>query len=157
MGGFGAVRCGLKYHQTFGKIAAFSAGFILYQIMGELLEKGIITDDTLMNKAYKENIFGAPETLRTSEVNPEYLVERMLEEQIKIPDMYLTIGTSDFLLENNRSFYNFLRERNVSVTYMETEGTHNWEFWSKQLEPAILWLLNESEKDDSKAITLPHN
>ncbi len=53
----------------------------------------------------------------------------------------MACGTEDFLIEENRGFYDFLKSKAVEVEYVEGPGNHNWDFWDKYLEPSIQWLL----------------
>jgi enterochelin esterase-like enzyme len=45
------------------------------------------------------------------------------------------------LLQENRSFHEFLVKENVDVAYQESTGIHDWKFWDEYLEPAIKWML----------------
>lgn len=55
----------------------------------------------------------------------------------------LACGTEDFLLSQNRAFAQFLGEQGVDAVYAEGAGGHNWEFWNRQIEPVIQWLLKD--------------
>ena len=42
-----------------------------------------------------------------------------------------TVGTEDFLLENNRAFHAFLENIGVEHLYLESSGGHDMTFWSE--------------------------
>lgn len=137
MGGFGAIRAGLKYNHTFGKIFGLSSAFIIHQIKNK--EEGFV--DAIADYDYYTSIFGDLSKLEESENNPEYLVKQLIEKNDGIPSIYLACGTEDFLYDNNIQFRDFLVAQHVDLTYKESPGIHNWEFWNESLEPSIQWAL----------------
>jgi len=130
MGGFGAVRNGLKYSETFSHIAGFSSALI----MDRLINPDPNAEVTHMNAAFYNTIFDGADALKTSDKNPEVLIKKLLEQGKDIPEIYLTCGTEDFLLEDNRKFVKFLQENNVKHTYTESMGAHDWVYWDKQIK-----------------------
>ena len=73
MGGFGAMRNGLKYHDTFGAVISFSG---LLQPF-EALDKLPADYDT----SFEVGIFGNLEKATVSDKNPTYLVHTLPAEQ----------------------------------------------------------------------------
>lgn len=137
MGGFGAIRTGLYYSETFGKIVALSSALIIDNV--KKMNKDF--KDAVADYDYYVSVFGSPDQLENSVNNPEYLIKMLKKENKKIPKIYMACGTEDFLIEENRSFYRFLKEESIDVEYIESPGTHNWDFWNRYLEPSIQWLL----------------
>lgn len=137
MGGFGALRTGLKYNNTFGKVVALSSALIVNGIknMKEGFDTGIADYD------YYRSTFGDLTKLDESENNPEYLVKRLIENNEVIPQIYMSCGLDDFLIKENREFKSFLNEYGIDAAYSEDEGVHDWHFWNSHLEPALQWLL----------------
>lgn len=127
MGGFGTLHTGLKYPQTFGKLAALSSALIVGQLkdMPEDLDNGIA------NYAYYRECFGDLKTAAERDCNPEVLVKQLKKDNKKFPVIYMACGTEDFLIEPNRQFHKFLEENNVSHTYCESKGEHNQIFWDE--------------------------
>lgn len=138
MGGFGAVHAGFAYAEDFSKILAFSAAFIIGDIAG-LKEN---EEHFPANYAYYRTIFGDLEKVLESENNPEVLLRALKAEGREIPALYLAIGTEDFLYKNNQAFRAFLDEEAVPYVYKESPGLHDFDFWSRELEPGIRWLLD---------------
>lgn len=136
MGGFGALHTALRYPETFSKVFALSSALIIHEVKNMKPGKG----NDIANYDYYQLMFGNPEQLETSENNPEELIRRLISEKKDIPQMLLACGFSDFLLENNRNFVDFLKKNKVEHTYLESEGDHNFEFWNHYLDVAMKWL-----------------
>ncbi len=137
MGGFGAIHTGLTYPNTFGKIMALSSALIIHKI--ENLKEGF--KDTIADYEYYTSVFGDLSKLSHSVNNPEVLIKELKEKNQAIPSIYMACGTEDFLIKENREFHQFLQKEKVPVTYIESPGAHDWNFWSQHLEPSIQWML----------------
>lgn len=138
MGGFGAIHTALKYNETFSKAFALSSALII----NEIKNKDENFSTPIADYYYYESTFGNLNELENSENNPEELIRRLKSENKLIPSIFMACGKEDFLIEPNRAFHKFLVDNDVNVYYQEDDGNHNWEFWSKYLEPSIRWLLN---------------
>lgn len=137
MGGFGALQVGLSHPERFSKIAAFSSALIVHEVAGMRDGKG----NEVADYDYYLLTFGEPEKLLESKNNPEFLIRRLKAEGKQIPDLFITIGTEDFLYENNQEFVRFLEKEDVPFTYSEGPGAHDFDFWNAHLEEAIHWFL----------------
>ena len=137
MGGFGAIHTALKYNNTFSKAVALSSALIIHEVKNR--------DESFNNHVadyyYYDSVFGNLNELENSENNPEELIRRLKGKNEEIPSIFMACGKQDFLIEENRAFHKFLIDNNVNTYYEETDGEHNWEFWSRYLEPSIKWLL----------------
>lgn len=143
MGGYGAMRNGLKYYENFSKILSFSAAYIILT-MADAKEAigGPLTPASYLNR-----IFGDFTNLRNTDKDPRYLIEKIQSEGGKVPDIFMTIGSEDvMLLESNHLFRDFLIEKKVNLEYIEDSGMHTWDFWNKHIEEAIKWLGMEQQK-----------
>lgn len=138
MGGFGAIRNGLKYNNTFGKIVGLSSALIVNEIKNQ--KEGFKNE--VADYDYYVSTFGDLSKLEESENNPEYLIKKIKSENGSIPSIFMACGTEDFLLEENREFNEFLLKEDVEVNYKESQGTHDWKFWNEYFEKAINWLLD---------------
>lgn len=136
MGGFGAIRNGLKYADTYSKIIGLSNALVTYMLSDLKKTKG----NSLANLAYYEKIFGELDTAKYTDKNPEVLIKELLQKGMDIPRLFLACGTEDELLGVNRKFKEFLSANNVKHEYMEDTGMHDWTFWNKCLVPAFDWL-----------------
>lgn len=142
MGGYGALRNGLKYSDTFGRIAALSSAMVLYTLEER-------TDDHPMfmeRRSYAREIFGDFDKVMESDKNPVWLMKRLKEQGKEIPRIYQAIGTGDFLLAANQRLHQELVEAGGEVTYVEEPGGHEWNFWGNQIMEILKWLpLAEAE------------
>ncbi len=136
MGGYGAVRNGLKYGDTFGYVAGLSSAFIQEQVINS-------TDDNPMptgRRSYYQAVFGDLEKLQGSDKDIKALILNLKEQKADIPHIYLCCGIDDFLLEANRDYHNFLDKNGVEVTYEEGTGAHEWDFWDTYIKKILEWL-----------------
>ncbi|HJD46472.1 MAG TPA: esterase family protein [Candidatus Mediterraneibacter norfolkensis] len=136
MGGYGALRNGLKYSETFGCIASLSGAMVVDHIAER-------TDDVpffIDSRSFARSIFGDLDKAEESDKNPKWLVKRLKEEGKDIPKIYLTCGLQDSLLGVNREMRDFLKEQGADVTYVEGEGAHEWDFWNRSIKNVLDWL-----------------
>ncbi len=136
MGGYGAIHNGLKYNDTFGYIVALSSALITDY--ADMLDNN--NPNYFKTRRYVENIFGNVDNIKNGDLNPRYQIESLIKNKSNIPKMYMACGTEDNLLSVNRDYYNFLKDKNVDVTYNESSGEHSWEFWDKEIKEIINWL-----------------
>lgn len=136
MGGYGTIRTALAYPERFGKAGAMSSALIV---------KGcsqMKQDDPnpVANYEYYRECFGDLDKVLESDKNPEVLIDRLLAEGKKLPELYLCCGTEDFLIEPNRDFHRFLESRGVAHEYVEDKGIHDMVFWSKYAVKIVEWM-----------------
>ena len=130
MGGYGAIRTGLIYHETFGYIAGMSSVLIL--------ERLVNPSHTFV---YSENkTFGDRAALLGSDRDPMALVKKLVDAGADIPKMYISCGTEDGLIHFNRSLSSFLNENGVEHVYIEEPGKHDWDFWDRHIYKVLEWL-----------------
>lgn len=144
MGGYGAIRNGLKYNDTFGAIVAFSSALVVNEDLPHIVENPMFFIDTA---EYKHSCFGPDlEAAVKTDVNPKVIVEQMLEEHKEFPKIYMTCGNADSLLTNNQDFSEFLTSKNIEHTFEIGDGGHEWDFWDTYLPRALEWLPLESKE-----------
>lgn len=138
MGGYGAIRNGLKYAEHFGGIIALSSALLPYSIanMKPDYHNGIA------GYGYYRSVFGDLDHVLGSDKDPEELIRCLKKDKITIPRIYMACGTEDFLLDVNQRFHHFLTSEDVEHTYKETAGTHNWDFWNHYIADAMKWGLD---------------
>lgn len=141
MGGFGAIRNGLKYHETFGYIAGLSSAIQIFEM--PVGEPGRV----LMNE---DSCFGDIKAASKTDKNPRVILEELKAKAVENPDihlpkMYLACGLQDTLLVPNRRFRDYLEESGMDVTYREAEGNHDWNFWNSQIREVLAWLPLEED------------
>ncbi len=127
MGGFGAIHSALMYSDTFGKAAAMSSALIIHKVAQ--MTPG--SSDDVANYDYYREVFGDPEKLESSENNPENIAKWLMDEGSTVPELFMSCGTEDFLLEENRQFHEYLELINFPHTYIESVGGHDNFFWDE--------------------------
>lgn len=131
MGGFGAIRNGMKYAETFSRIAGLSAGTHFF-------------DPGFTSLAGEESVFGdlreAAQTDKNHHVVLQQLKERVAAGEVEAPQFYLACGTQDSLMGVNRSFLADVEAAGFEVTWDEEDRGHDWDFWDSQIKKVIDWL-----------------
>lgn len=136
MGGFGAARLGFYYYRSFSRIVSLSGAFITDKIAGQ--KEGY--RDTVSDYHYYRRTFGNLDQIKDSPMDP-FWCARQAAQYGKPPKIYMACGEDDFLIEENRAAKAKLQQTGIRLTYVETPGIHDWEFWNRSLEPAVQWLL----------------
>lgn len=136
MGGYGAIRNGLKYHDTFGCVAGLSSALIIDGLEARTNEHPMFIE----RRDYAETIFGDLSRVKNSDKNPEWLVKKLVKEGAELPKVYMCCGLSDSLLEPNRKLRDVFLKEGVDLTYEEGPGAHEWDFWNRYIKKVIDWL-----------------
>jgi len=127
MGGYGALKFGLKYPDKFVIAGSFSGA----------LGAAAFTEKEIPGAIGKtiDGIFGpvGSETRKSNDIFG--LIRTITPERMKaIPFLYLDCGTGDFLFQNNRQFVELLLEKNVPHEFRQLPGAHNWKYWNRQVQ-----------------------
>ena len=136
MGGFGALHTGLAYPQTFSKIGAMSSALIVHEVAKMQPGQG----NEVANYDFYRECFGEPSRVEESDNNPETLIRKLKAAGQKIPEIYLTCGTEDFLIENNREMHRFLEAEGIPHEYHEAPGIHDMVFWTEHIQKIVRWM-----------------
>lgn len=140
MGGYGAMRNGLKYSDTFGCITAFSGAWDIDQMAARAEDTGSM----LTSRSYAEACFGDLARLPGSDKDPWFLARQLKESGKPFPKIYIACGESDGLLPINDRMAAYLKELGAEVTYEVGPGAHEWDFWDTYVKKAIEWLPTEA-------------
>lgn len=121
MGGYGAIRNGLKYHEVFGHIIGCSPAMII----NELDTNSLLATVTGATKSYYRSVFGQDlSNVPNTDMSPAWLAENLKKQGCSFPDIFFACGYNDLLAEPNRELHNRLSELGVEHTYSECPGTH---------------------------------
>ncbi len=123
MGGYGAMRNGLKHPETFGAIISLSAALHLFE--GEPREF--------------ESVMGCKwaDACRT-DLNPKHLIDTW--KDAPKPKIYLACGLEDGLLPASQRYHKYLTGAGFEVRYTEDAGGHEWDYWDRHIRLALDWL-----------------
>ncbi|MGN0593397.1 MAG: alpha/beta hydrolase [Ruminococcus sp.] len=136
MGGYGALRNGLKYSDTFSHIAGLSSALII----DGLEERTNDHPFHFERRDYAEAVFGDLSVVKESDKNPEWLARQKKAEGAQLPRIYMACGTEDFLLKPNQKLRDAFLEEGLDLTYEEGPGGHEWDFWNRYIKKVVDWL-----------------
>lgn len=131
MGGFGAFKWALNQPERFSAAASFSGVLNLNKFFHndnkELLTKlNLVGNENYLSEVYTQD-FGKDQI-----DNTENDLERLLNKQKDLPQLYQFCGKSDPLLPINQSFAKYANSiNNVQLQYSSSEGGHEWNYWNK--------------------------
>ena len=135
MGGFGAIRNGLRYAETFGTVMAFSSALITE----DFADGKVDTADIMgIPMSYYTHVFGPAESFRGSEGDPVFLAKNCLKNG-NAPRMYLACGTEDFLFANNQAYHDTLLGMQYDHVWFTAPGVHDFVFWNQAVTNGIKW------------------
>ncbi len=124
MGGYGAVKLGLKHHDMFASVNSHSGALAFAH-----LEPGKAPPfGGEFTRIFGKESRGGPE-------DPFAIVERV--DHGKLPALRIDCGTEDFLIASNRDFHKHLDSLHIAHEYEEFPGTHEWGYWDKHVVEAI--------------------
>jgi len=132
MGGYGAIKFGLKYPSTFAFAGSMS---------GALAAASWTEDDMKTVKAVYDSlppVFGAAGS-EVRKANDIFQIAQGLPASrvAALPYFYLDSGTEDFFCEANHRFGELLREKRIPHEYRELPGDHSWQHWDRQVKEVL--------------------
>lgn len=129
MGGYGALKFGLKYPDMFVIAGSFSGALNAARFDPAELPGGWKALVDSVNAVY-----GAMGSKTRAENDLHKMVEDLKPEAVaNLPFIYLDCGTEDGLITDNRSFAAKLLEKKVSHEFRQLPGAHNAVYWNKQV------------------------
>lgn len=121
MGGYGCLRFALKNPDVFAACAPMSSG---------------ITWDDIGNDSLMVPVFGLD--WKNEVKKPEYDLFALAENcKGEKPWIYHCCGTEDFLIEDNRKFRDFIKDKGFHYQYEEWAGAHTWDFWDEAIPKCL--------------------
>lgn len=128
MGGYGALKIGLKNPQRYAACAGLSAVADIRGWTEECPE--------LMTPIFGEN----PRVPASEDLFN--LAETVNQDPVK-PRVYMGVGTEDFLYEGNVKLKEKFESLDFDFTYRESSGTHCWAFWDEYIQYVLKWMFGE--------------
>ncbi|MBK6748821.1 MAG: esterase family protein [Acidobacteria bacterium] len=125
MGGYGALKFGLKYPEMFSFVGSFSGA----------LGAPSFTEKTAGNIGKGIDVIMGAEDGDSRKSNDIFrMIRELTPDRLKaLPYIYQSCGTEDFLIQNNREYLALLNEKKVPHEYREHPGGHTWPFWDEQV------------------------
>jgi putative tributyrin esterase len=136
MGGFGAIRNGLKYADTFGAIIGHSSALITDEVSA--MEPG--SGNAIAPYGYYRHTFGDLSKLLGSDKDPKYLAKMRLQSGAFVPRMFIACGSEDFLYTQNNDYHEYLVSIGYPHEWWVQPGVHDFDFWNKSMSASMNWL-----------------
>lgn len=129
MGGYGAMKWGLRHPDQFAAAASIAGA----------LDVADATIRDLLGNQYKL-IFGEQD-VKGTEHDLFYLVDQANESTSTTPLLYQCCGTEDYLYMNNQAFRAACEQTNLHYTYVEhPNGGHDWTYSNARIKDILDWL-----------------
>jgi S-formylglutathione hydrolase FrmB len=129
MGGYGALKLGLRCPEKFAAVAGLSSA-----VEVEFLMK---MDSRNVEMA---RIFGTVDEFKGSENDLFHVATRLAKSKQPQPAIFQCCGTEDFLYQGNIKFRDHLKKLKMNLHYQEAPGDHNWGFWDTYIQDVLKWL-----------------
>jgi putative tributyrin esterase len=126
MGGYGALKIALRYHNDFAFAGSLSGALNAPQDLG---------DKRADFRVQLLKIFGPPGSAVRADNNLFSLLQSA--NQKDLPYFYLACGSADDLLPVNRDFAARLSSRAAAYEYHETVGGHAWDYWDRSVQDLL--------------------
>ncbi len=124
MGGYGAVKFGLKYPEKFVLAGSYSGAM----------------DAVVKTQNYKHliksvaDVFGEENSQARKDNDIFKIINEASAEKIKeFPFLFVDCGTEDHQFQSNRDFVALLTDKKVPHEYRQKPGVHNWAFWDSEV------------------------
>ena len=134
MGGYGALRNGLKYSDTFSAIMAFSSALITTAyVNGEFDER----PEMGLPSGYYSHVFGPKEKVAGSDIDIAALAGKRLGENA--PAIFMACGSEDFLFSRNTELHEALSAMGYPHEWWVEPGVHDFDFWNRAIRAGLAW------------------
>ena len=124
MGGYGAIKFGLRYSDKFVLAGSFSGAM----------------DAVVKTQNYKHliksvaDVFGEENSQARKDNDIFRIINEASAEKIKeFPFLFVDCGTEDHQFQSNRDFAALLTDKKVPHEYRQMPGVHNWAFWDSEV------------------------
>ncbi|WP_282122267.1 alpha/beta hydrolase [Algibacter mikhailovii] len=119
MGGYGALRLGVKYHDRYKAISSHSSLTNTNQMHLFVEEK---ESDYFKNREVENDLF-----------------ELMKRNKEMLPSIRFDCGKADLLIAYNRILHDNLKNIGVKHSYQEFEGKHEWSYWQEHIKDTLIF------------------
>ena len=141
MGGYGAIKFGVKYPAMFAFAGSMSGAMNAASWTREELA-GLPSIWNSLQQVFGDNAGQA----RLSNDLPKRIRDLSHQESAALPFIYLDCGTEDPLFPSNRSFAELLLSRKIPHEYRQRPGGHSWSYWDTQVQEVLKLALKKMQK-----------
>jgi S-formylglutathione hydrolase FrmB len=135
MGGFGAVKIGLRHPDLFSFVGGISSAIDV--------PRRAFSFKRLQQSRHYNSIFG-PSGSQTRRDNDPFVLARSTNPEAA-PYLFLTCGELEGLLPANREFAALIMQRHFRYEFHTVRGRHDWNQWNGWL-PAVFRSLSEQSR-----------
>jgi len=129
MGGYGALKLGLRGGGRFSRVASLSGALNMARDHEDPRNP--------VGAAFFRTIFGTNQEA-TGSFNDLFTAAELLKENR--PKVYMWCGTEDFLYRQNTMMRDHLTALGYDLTYEESPGDHQWKYWDEKIRRVLEWL-----------------
>ena len=140
MGGYGALKCGLRAPEVFSHAAALSACTDICELAHDEPPLGPYP-------AYFEDLFGPSDQVRGSFNDLFQAAEDLHANSGLRPRIYMWCGKEDFLWKQNKRMKKHLKRLGYDLTWEKSHGDHQWKYWDKKIQTVLDWLPLDGKED----------
>lgn len=164
MGGYGALRFGIKYPDVFGRVAALSPA-IWQNVPADELDLpperiNLLIESTYFHTSPDGSVtggivlpnpgphfntaFGEPfNARRFNELNPFTLLAKRIADGSDLPAIYVSVSDDDshLLWRGAISLFETMKAGNRPISFRITGGDHTWDVWRAALPDALRFVL----------------
>jgi enterochelin esterase-like enzyme len=116
MGGYGALRIGVKHCERFAAVCAHSAVTELAQLT---------------------QFVGDEVTHLDVDAEDADVLHWVIRHRDRLPPLRFDCGVDDSLIEANRALHRELERLGVEHEYAEHEGGHDWQYWGERIADSL--------------------
>ncbi|NLM76686.1 MAG: esterase family protein [Ruminococcaceae bacterium] len=132
MGGYGALKLGLRLPDRYAAVASLS-GAVDLASLHEKSDAERVAESRL--------IFGSMEEFKDSTDDLFALAAQTAASGKNKPAIFMACGTDDFLWEDNLRFRPYLEQLGYKVSWHQKDGIgHEWGYWDETIRQVLAWL-----------------
>ena len=136
MGGYGALKLGLRCPDRFAAVASLSGATDLTDFIAAG-EPDQVSEGQM--------IFGSSDAYRGSDDDLFALAEKTARSGQAKPRIFLACGTDDFLYQDNLRFKPHLEKLGFAPFWSEKPGAvHEWGYWDEMIQQVLDWLFDDA-------------
>ena len=141
MGGYGAIKFGVKYPAMFAFAGSMSGAMNAASWTKEELA-GLPSIWKSLQQVFGED---GGQTRLSNDLSNR-IRDLSNQEIAALPFIYLDCGTEDPLFPSNRSFAELLVSRKIPHEYRQRPGGHSWAYWDAQVQEVLKLALKKMTK-----------
>lgn len=137
MGGYGAFKAALSKPEQYAAAASLSGALDIHALIRRRAKDPKVPKPPV---DIMKLVFGSTSSIKGSKHDLLYLLQKGSSSKSKLPRLFVSCGTEDFLYEDNLTFRDLAKKLGVEITYHEESGAHEWGYWDRNIQRVLEWL-----------------